>query len=812
MTRRHQVDEADLTRRLDAMSLKEKVTLLTGGDAWTLTPVAAAGLASLALSDGPVGPRGTSFGGDTPPALLFPSPSSLAAAWDEDPAYETGRLMGLKAREMGIHVLLAPTVNLHRSPLGGRHFECYSEDPFLSSRTAVGFVKGVQSTGVAATVKHFVGNDSETERMTYDARIDDRTLREAYLPPFEAAVREAGAWVVMAAYNSVNGTTMTENAELLNGVLKEEWGFDGVVLSDWLAARTTESSALAGLDLVMPGPEGPWGDTLLAAVERGRVPMSVIDDKVLRILRLAARVGALDGTEGPVSDPLPQDIRSRIRELAIRGAVLLRNDGLLPLKPDAVRKVALIGPNAVRFAAQGGGSAHVTPEHIVSPLEGLRRTLGENVDITVHQGVFPHAKLPPLDGAMATDPVDGTPGVRLEYRAADGSRMSDEHKDPASYWFPVVLGDGVEELTLRTRLALQDSGTHRLSVLGTGSFTLYAPGNEPQTHTQLQEGDDIAALLLNPPSHTFAFPAAQGETEVMVRVRPQRNLPYPITQLGLGYDVPRGSDEEELQAAVAAAAEADVVVLMVGSDADTEAENLDRTTLALRGRQDELVERVCAANPRTAVIVNAGSPFVLPWADRPAALLWSWFPGQEGGDAIADVLTGTEPGGRLPTTFPATEADVPVLSTQPVEGILAYAEGSRIGYRAYDADRAAPLFPFGHGLSYTTWDYQDVVVSGHMARGLTVHVTVRNSGDRPGREVVQVYLEPADGSEPPRLVGFSAVEAGPSEAVVATISVPARTLATWTGEGWAARTGGHRLRVGRSSADVRLTAAVPRSS
>lgn len=376
----------------------------------------------------------------------------------------------------------------------------------------------------------------------------------------------------------------------------------------------------------------------------------------------------------------------------------------------------------------------------------------------------------------------------------------------------MVLGDGVEELTLRTRLALQDSGTHRLSVLGTGSFTLYAPGNEPQTHTQLQEGDDIAALLLNPPSHTFAFPAAQGETEVMVRVRPQRNLPYPITQLGLGYDVPRGSDEEELQAAVAAAEEADVVVLMVGSDADTEAENLDRTTLALRGRQDELVERVCAANPRTAVIVNAGSPFVLPWADRPAALLWSWFPGQEGGDAIADVLTGTEPGGRLPTTFPATEADVPVLSTQPVEGVLAYAEGSRIGYRAYDADRAAPLFPFGHGLSYTTWDYQDVVVSGDMARGLTVHVTVRNSGDRPGREVVQVYLEPADGSEPPRLVGFSAVEAGPSEAVVATISVPARTLATWTGEGWAARTGGHRLRVGRSSADVRLTAAVPRSS
>ncbi|MFD8863623.1 beta-glucosidase [Streptomyces sp. NPDC059590] len=809
MTRRNPVDEADLTRRLDAMSLKEKVTLLTGGDAWTLTPVAAAGLASVALSDGPVGPRGTSFGGDTPPALLFPSPSSLSAAWDEGTAYETGRLMGLKAREMGIHVLLAPTVNLHRSPLGGRHFECYSEDPHLTTRVTVGFIKGVQSAGVAATVKHFAGNDSETERMTYDARIDEKTLREVYLPPFEAAVREAGVWALMAAYNAVNGTSMTENGRLLTEVLKEEWGFDGVVVSDWQATRSTEASALAGLDLVMPGPDGPWGDALIAAVEQGRVPLSVIDDKVRRVLRLAARVGALDETAAPEDSALPPDVHRRMRDLAVKGAVLLRNDGLLPLEPGTLRKVALIGPNAVRFAIQGGGSAHVTPEHVVSPLEGLRRALGEDVEITVHPGVFPHAKLLPLDGETATDPVNGEPGVRLEYRGTDDSPISDEHKDPADRWFPIILQDGVEELVVRTRLALRASGIHRLSAIGTGHFTLHVPGHEPQAHEQFQEDDDIAALLLNPPSHTFDFRAAQGETEVVLRIRPQRNLPHPITLLGLGYDVPRGTDEEELDAAVAAAANADAVVLVVGSDSDTEAENVDRTTLALRGRQDELVERVCAANPRTAVVVNAGAPFALPWAERPAALLWSWFPGQEGGDAIADILTGTEPGGRLPTTFPATEADAPVLSTQPVDGVLDYAEGHRIGYRAYAACRTTPLFPFGHGLSYTTWDYQDITVTGDMARGLSLEVIIRNSGDRPGREVVQAYLEPADGGEPQRLVGFATVEAGPGEAVVATVTVPARTLATWTDGGWAARSGGHRLRVGRSSADVRLTAAVP---
>ncbi|MFI6693288.1 beta-glucosidase [Streptomyces sp. NPDC050433] len=812
MPRRQPADEADLTRRLEAMSLKEKVTLLTGGDAWTLTPVAAAGLASLALSDGPVGPRGTSFGGDTPPALLFPSPSSLAAAWDEETAYETGRLMGLKARNMGIHVLLAPTVNLHRSPLGGRHFECYSEDPLLTARTTVGFIKGVQSTGVAATVKHFVGNDSETARMTYDARIDARTLRETYLPPFEAAVREAGAWVAMAAYNAVNGTTMTENRELLTGLLKEEWGFDGVVVSDWQAARSTDASALAGLDLVMPGPEGPWGDALLTSVEQGRVPESVINDKVRRILRLAARVGALDGMDGPGAALQPEDTHARMRELAVRGSVLLRNDGLLPLNPDTLRKVALIGPNAIRFAPQGGGSAHVTPEHVVTPLAGLRHVLGEDVEITVHQGVFPHSKLLPLDAATATDPVTGAPGVRLEYRAADGTLLSEEHQDPAAYWFPLNLGEGVEELVARTRLTLQDSGTHRLSVLGTGHHTLHVPGQAPQTHDELQEGDDIASLLLNPPSHTFVFPADRGETEVLVRVRPQRNLPYPITLLGLGYDVPRGSDEGELDAAVAAAAEADVVVLMVGSDADTEAENVDRTTLALRGRQDELVERVCAANPRTAVVVNAGSPFLLPWADRPAALLWSWFPGQEGGDAIADILTGAEPGGRLPTTFPAAEGDAPVLSTHPVDGRLDYTEGGLIGYRAYQASDTAPLFPFGHGLSYTTWEYQDCVVTGDLTRGLAVEVTIRNTGGRAGREVVQAYLEPLDDGEPRRLVGFASVEAGPSEAVVATLTVEPERLTTWSDGGWVARSGPHRLQVGRSAADVRLTAAVPRSS
>lgn len=791
-------DEAELLRRLAAMTLKEKVALLTGADAWTLTPVASAGLAALALSDGPVGPRGTSFGGDTPASLLFPSPTSLAAAWDGEAARETGRLMGARAREMGIHVLLAPTVNLHRSPLGGRHFECYSEDPLLTARVAAAFIQGVQSAGVAATVKHFVGNDSETERMTYDARIDEATLREVYLAPFEAAVREAGVWAVMAAYNSVNGQTMTENHRLLTDVLKDEWGFDGVVVSDWTAARSTEATAVAGLDLAMPGPDGPWGDALVAAVEDGRVPMAAVDDKVLRILRLAARTGALDGVAAVPAPAVPDDVRDRLRALAIGGSVLLRNDGLLPLRAAELRRVALIGPNAVRFAAQGGGSAHVTPERVVTPLEGLRRVLGEEAEITVHAGVFPHAKLLPLPAGLAADPETGQPGVRLEYRTAGGGVVTAEHRDPATWWFPIVLAEEVTELAVRARLTLTEPGLHRLSVLGTGQHTLRVPGHDDQVHQQLQDGDDIGALLLSPPSHTFAFTACAGQVDIEVLISPQRNLPYPVTLTGLGYAPPRGTDEEELAAAVEAAGAADVAIVLVGSDADTETESLDRAGLALPGRQDELVRQVCAANPRTVVVVNAGAPWLMPWAREPGALLWSWFPGQEGGDAVADVLFGAEPGGRLPTTFPATEPGVPILSTQPVDGVLDYAEGDRIGYRAYRPDGV--LFPFGHGLSYTTWEYlRAVVVDG------AVEVTVRNAGDRPGREVVQAYL--GEGGEL-RLAGFAAVEAAPGQSVTARIDLAPRTLSRWAGAGWARIDGPYVLRIGRSSADLPLTCTI----
>ena len=379
------MDEADLRSRVARLSVEQKVRLLTGADFWALYPEPDAGLRRVVLSDGPAGVRGETWD-ERDTSANVPSPTALAATWDCDRVESIGRLLAAEARRKGVDVLLAPTVNLHRTPFGGRHFECFSEDPLLTARIGVAYVRGLQACGVGATVKHFVGNDSETERMTVDVRIDERTLRELYLAPFEAIVREAGAWAVMAAYNGVNGSTMTESP-LLRGILHDEWGYDGLVMSDWTAARSTGPAARAALDLAMPGPAsrfGPWGGALVAAVQEGRVDEALIDDKVLRILRLAARVGRLDDAV-PVS-PAPVDIPRELRAAAAASFVLARNERssaspggrpdqavpLLPFDRSGLGRVAVIGPNAEVARTLGGGSATVFPPYTVSPLDGLR--------------------------------------------------------------------------------------------------------------------------------------------------------------------------------------------------------------------------------------------------------------------------------------------------------------------------------------------------------------------------------------------------------------------------------------------------------
>ena len=771
------IDETELRARLDALSLEEKVGLLTGVDFWTLRPIERIGLARLVLSDGPNGVRGTTWD-ERETSLLFPNTSALAATWDPAAAEATGRLTGAQARDKGVHVLLAPTVNLHRTPLGGRHFECYSEDPLLTSRMAAAFIAGVQSAGVAATIKHFVANDSETARMTYDARISEAALRELYLRPFEDAVK-GGVWAVMAAYNSVNGSTMTENHPLLTKVLKQEWGFDGAVVSDWFAVRSTEAAATGGTDLEMPGTPGAfWGGKLVEAVRSGKVAEELIDDKALRVLRLAARTGALRGFPVPEPVTTPADARDRLRALAAQAAVLLRNDGMLPLSPST--RIALIGPNALRFGAQGGGSAHVNPEHVVTPAEGLSEVFPR---LTVHPGVFPHRVLPPLDIAPAHDPQTGEPGFRVEYLAADASVLGSENRRAAKLILMGTLPEGTHEIVLRTVFTAPAAGRHVFAVAGAGPFHLTVGEATDVVTLVTRSGDPIEALV-SPGEHRIEVELEAGE---QVTVEAGHTLTEPMFAIfGLGHEAPRLTDDEEIAAAVAAAREAEVAVVVVGTNDEVESEGTDRETLALPGRQDELVSKVAAANPRTVVVVNAGAPVLMPWQEEVAAVLWAWLPGQEGGGAIADVLSGAaEPGGRLPTTFPATETGL--LPHVPVDGVLDYAEGTSIGYRHYPS--ASVAFPFGHGLGYTTWSYESVIADGEAAV-----VTVRNTGGRRGREVIQCYL----GAEP-RLAGFATVAAEPGESVTVRIALDRRA-----GTG----SGSQPLHVGHSIANLPMTTEV----
>ncbi|MDA0567276.1 glycoside hydrolase family 3 C-terminal domain-containing protein [Streptomonospora sp. S1-112] len=813
--------EAERERHVEAalarLDLTGKVRLLSGATMWAIAPNPEIGLDRLVMSDGPVGVRGERW---TPedPSVQLPSPTALAATWDPDLVRTAGHLLAQEARRKGVHVLLAPTVNIHRSPLGGRHFECYSEDPHLTGRIGAAYVAGVQEGGVGTTVKHFVANDSETDRFTVDVRVDERTLREIYLAPFEAIVAEARPWGVMAAYNSVNGTTMTEHADL-NAVLRDEWGFDGFIVSDWTAARDTVGCALAGLDVAMPGPATVYGEHLVAAVREGRVPEAAVDAMARRVLRLAARVGALEGAEPVVKAadlPAALDGRAVARRAAARSFTLLRNEGgALPIDPARVRSVALIGLAADEARTSGGGSATVFSEHTVSPLEGLRAALPDHVRLDYAVGADPRRGLPPLRHPLTA-----------VFRAADGTELGTERlADGAARWIgelpPGIDAERLAAVEVTGTFTPQTTGTHVFGVTGVGHFTLTVDGEVRFDGDNEIEGTDPAAVLLNPPQSTVEVELTAGRPVPVSATTP---VPegfgggFPFIGFALNHLEPRASEDELIEEAVAAAAAADVAIVVAATTEQVESEGFDRADLRLPGRQDELVARVAAANDRTVVVVNAGSPVLMPWREDAAAVLVTWFGGQEVGAALADVLLGAEePGGRLPTTWPAEEADVPVIEVRPTDGRLVYDEGVFVGYRAWQRAQTPPAYWFGHGLGYTTWDYTGVEARPAPDGGLTVTVGLANTGERAGREVVQVYLEPhggaaADTPERPRrwLAGFAAVSAEPGARAEAVVAVPPRAAQVWdtAARAWRTVPGGYDVVVGRSAGDTRLRTAV----
>ena len=803
--------ESEHATLIKALDLPAKIALLTGATSFTLAPSPAIGLGEIRLSDGPTGVRGLKFTGGRVVAL-FPNATLLASAWSEDTAYEVGRLLAEEAMAQQIHVVLGPTINLHRTPLGGRLFEAYSEDPLLTGKLAAAYVRGMQDSGVGACLKHLIANEAETDRNTVDSVVDEATLRELYLLPFEIAVEDSDPWSIMAAYNDVNGVAATEQQHVNNEVVKGEWGYPGLIMSDWFAAKTAAPAANGGLDLVMPGPNGPWGDALVEAVRAGEVDEAVIDDHLARLLLLAERVGAL-GTPRSYPDGLPSPDsairRSQLTRLAAQGITVLTNDaGILPLNRS--QTVALIGRHAIQTIDMGGGSAQVNPPYQVSVATGLTELLGED-KITVTDGVDVRTRPVPARGGFLTDPETGEPGVQVVLRDADGAELETRHAANATTM--VGLDDDVTGVVTSAVLrgTITGSGRVELGAMGVGDWTVRA-GDRTVSYTLSVSGQNMGEELLAPPTRVDEFEVTAGALlEAIVAVRPGTGPAGEIfTGIGMFGLLARPAARETIDViddAVKAATAADVAVVVVGLTEEQETESVDKSTLRLPGAQDELVEAVAGAARRTIVVVNAATPVLMPWLSRVDAVLWAGLPGQEGGHAVAAALLGDiEPAGRLVTTFPPADGASPAWSVTPEDGRLPYTEGTFIGYRGHFAGRAPePAFWMGHGLGYGSWEYGNArLVTGDSP---AVTTTVTNTGRRPSREIVQVYFRPAENDEPVRLVGWQAVTVAPGESARVTVRTDPRLWRSWntSTSTWDRLSPAGELLVARGLGDIRAT-------
>jgi len=794
---------------LASLTLQEKASLTGGDDVWHLPAVGHVGLGRLKVSDGPSGVRGERIG--TRRSLAFPCGMAAGATWDVDLLERYGAVLAEEAKAKGVHVLLGPTVCIPRTPLAGRTFESFAEDPVLSARLAAAYITGVQARGVGCCVKHFACNDQEHERMTISAEVDERTLREVHLPSFEAAVLDAGVWSIMSAYNKVNGTFCGEHPELLGTILKDEWGFDGVVVSDWFGTHSTVPASVAGLDVEMPGPPHYLGRKLALAVEAGELSEAVLDEHARRILRLAERTGLLDRmpVDGEPQDPDDPDRRRVAREVAVAGTVLLRNDGLLPLAAE-VRRVAVIGPNGDLVETGGGGSSIVVPHRAISFVDELRDRLG-GAEVVYEPGCSLDRGIPMIDPRLLVD------GLRLEYFANASWAGEAAEVDTLGRGQFIALGDpvpgvAVGDCTVRATGTLRPdvTGTWQLGVANAGKARLLLDGEVIVDNTEPTPGQFFYGMGSDTASTAVALVA--GETHELVVDMRCEGLPI----AGFQVSAARPPQPDALERAVAAAADADVAIVVVGSNSQWETEGADRSDLRLVGDQDELIRRVLEANPRTAVIINAGAPIETSWAEAAAAVLMAWYPGEEGAPALADIVTGVaEPTGRLPITFPRHLEDSATHDWYPgSDGTVVYGEGVMVGYRHFDADEVEPAFCFGHGLSYTTFAYGEPTV---VADGATVTVTVpvTNTGARRGSEVVQLYVSDVEArvSRPVQeLKAFAKIDLGPGETAAVPLVLDQRAFAFWDVDthGWVVEPGAFDLHLGSSSRAIHRTVRIER--
>ncbi|TRX53942.1 glycoside hydrolase family 3 C-terminal domain-containing protein [Thalassomonas sp. M1454] len=800
--------EADVENLLSQLTLEEKVSLVHANSKFAIASVERLGIHEMWMSDGPHGVRQEvsrdswkSAGWTDDQSTYLPPLTTVAASWNPEMSTLHGNVLGAEARHRRKDVILGPGVNLARLPTYGRNFEYFGEDPYLASVMVIPEIKAIQANDVAANLKHYALNTQELNRQKVDAIPDERTLREVYLPVFEAGVKEAGVYTIMGAYNSFRGTNANQSKYLVNDILKGEWGFDGILLTDWDVNINTYDAAMNGLDIEMGTRADSYDDYKLAKpflkmLKEGKIPVAVLDDKVRRILRIQLRIGMMDKSRLSGQRNIPEH-RAAARKIAEEGIVLLKNEGILPLAKDEVKNILVLGPNTDREHGKGGGSSQVKSLYEISPIEGLQAKLGDDVNITFLR-TRPETGIPAIAGdyIIKSNPGTGTPAWQV-------SNWKEKARKNWKHWswvpdsaYTAPADSTMEHVTMKTTIKPLESGVHTLKLSAVGDFRLKVNGKKVLEHSSTDGAEFNYPLELS----------TDKEYKFEMQYDGNKNFV-------LGWDAPSSlfSTKEEY---IAAAKAADAVIYFGGLSHADDRESQDRVDMKLPNGQDEVITNLLAANPDTVIFLNAGSAVEMPWVNNAKAIMWGWYGGMEGGHAYADALFGdVNPSGKMPITLPVALEDTAAIALNDYNSKESfYKEGVFIGYRWFEQQNIEPIFPFGHGLSYTTFSYDNVELSSaSISAGdeLEVTVTVTNTGKVAGSEIVQLYLNDVQASvERPakELKGFGKVHLQPGETKTVSMTLKQRDLSFWdvNTNDWLAEPGQFDVLIGASHTDIKL--------
>ena len=799
----------NINQLIEDLTLEEKVLLLSGFDAWQTSKIDRLGIPNIKMSDGPNGVRGDGNSGKS--SACFPCAISIGSSWNLTLINSLGKELAAEAEIKGVDVLLGPTINIHRHPLGGRHFECFSEDPFLTGKIAIEYVRGVQSKNIAACLKHFVGNDTEYERYTVSSNIDEKTLRELYLLPFEMAIKEANAKVVMSAYNKLNNIYCSSHKNLLIDVLKEEWSFEGYVVSDWGAARETIKNANGGLDLEMPGPARSWGTNLISAVINKDVSERNINDKVKRILNV---IDFCKRFKNPVRKPESENDsesqRKILKDAAQEGMVLLKNDGILPMRRDT-KSIGIIGPNAEKAQIIGGGSATLVPYYESHPVSSFQNNFSEKTIIKSAKGCHTYRYLPEINKKLTKE--NGFLVKYYDVTDEGNNFISSKVLTGSKFWIFEGFAKDIIGEQGSPNVLVKFSCTYTPDISGEHNFEIFAIGKSKLLIDNKQIVDNWSNPL---PGDAFFAHGTSSERgalylekgnsyQIEIHYKFEGNFPA----IYIGCQPP--DKVNLLEEALNIAREVDEVILLVGTNSDWETEGNDRNEFNLPGDQNRLIEQVLDINPNAVVVLNTGSPVNMPWVNKAKSIIQSWYAGQEYGNALFGILTGlVNPSGKLPTTFPKYIEDTPAYASYPGENLqMNYDEKLFVGYKWYDKKKIEPLFHFGHGLSYTDFKYSNLHISKSSENNFTISLDITNTGNHSGYEISQCYISFADrGNEEPikKLQGFDKTFINSGETKKIEICLDSRNFSTWDIETrqWQVKKGKFEILIGSSSNDIRL--------